>query len=283
MSERARAPFAIRAFLMAALVGAGSLAAGPACVDTSSAQSPWVSWTHLRMKARAGALLTGSIDMHLTQGAEDRLFETATIARLLGAKVAQSRTETTIDPRTGRIERYVSRSKKHARRYEFGNEGCVVEKLEPRGDRDAPLEEWEITASQRFEYPRAANGDPVAVFDYYGMLLHLRDTDLSETGDRVTVWVATSRGIAAYDITVEESRHAEREFEDLATEESRSVRLRELRLSVSSADPDADEGFLSMQGEIELWVEAETKTLLSISGKSPKLPGRVRIELAGMS
>jgi hypothetical protein len=264
------------------LLALGGVAASLSCVDTSSAQSPWSGWTHLRLKARAGALVTGSVDMRLTQGADDRLFETATVARLLGAKIAQSRTETRIDPGTGRIERYISQSKKRARRYEFGEEDCLVEKLVPTGDAGAPLEEWEVTSSERFPYPLTEAGESVRVFDYYGMLLHLRESDLEKTGDEITIFVATSHGIAPYRIAVEETRRVEREYEDLSTEENRRVWLRELRLSISSADPEADEGFLNMQGEIELWVEAESKTVLSIRGKAPNVPGRIEIELAGM-
>jgi len=34
-----------------------------------------------------------------------------------------------------------------------------------------------------------------------------------------------------------------------------------------------------MEGEVEIWVEAETGTLLEIVGKVPKVPGKVKLVL----
>ena len=51
-----------------------------------------------------------------------------------------------------------------------------------------------------------------------------------------------------------------------------------MRLRLLPGD-DADEGFLGMVGETEVWVEAESKTPLEIRGKIPNVPGQVRIRL----
>ena len=62
--------------------------------------------------------------------------------------------------------------------------------------------------------------------------------------------------------------------------ESRTLLAREFRLAVVPADPGSEEGFLKMEGEVEIWVEAETGTLLEIVGKVPRVPGKVRLVLA---
>lgn len=256
---------------------------GVGCVGDSRAQDPWASWTTLRMRARAGVLFTGNIEMDNTISEGKRLFVTRTTARFLGARVAFSVTETTIDPRTGRTQRYTSRTKKSGRRYVFEDDAWVVQRLSPVNGPEAPLDEWEVTSSETFPYPEDDAGNLLPVFDYYGMLLHLRETSLSEIGDEITLHVATSKGVKAYRVLVAETREAERRFEDLKRMEERVLPVRELRLRILPADPEAsDEGFLNMEGETELWVEAGSKTLLGISGNAPKIPGRVKIHLAAM-
>jgi hypothetical protein len=37
-----------------------------------------------------------------------------------------------------------------------------------------------------------------------------------------------------------------------------------------------------MKGETQIWVEAETKTLLEIVGKVPNVPGKVKLVLSAM-
>ena len=82
---------------------------------------------------------------------------------------------------------------------------------------------------------------------------------------------------------VSASRETERSFTDLATGEEMFAAVREFRLRVIPGDPaTAGEGFMRMEGETEIWVEAETKTPLEISGKVPKVPGRVKLLLSAM-
>ena len=63
---------------------------------------------------------------------------------------------------------------------------------------------------------------------------------------------------------------------------AKSLTAKELRLVISPGDPEAEKGFLGMQGETEIWVEAESKTPLEIVGKIPKIPGKVRLILTEM-
>ena len=55
----------------------------------------------------------------------------------------------------------------------------------------------------------------------------------------------------------------------------------ELRLRLVP-DDGIDEGFLAMEGEIEVWVEARSKTPIEIRGKVPKVPGTVRLLLTAI-
>jgi hypothetical protein len=55
-----------------------------------------------------------------------------------------------------------------------------------------------------------------------------------------------------------------------------------MRLLIAPADEEDDEGFMGMKGVAEIWVEARSKTVLSISGKIPGIPGKVVLELAGL-
>jgi len=79
---------------------------------------------------------------------------------------------------------------------------------------------------------------------------------------------------------VSEVRQVTRSLTELRHDRERTLQVRELRLRIIPADPDnADEGFLDMEGETELWIEAESKTPLLLSGKAPKIPGRIKLEL----
>lgn len=261
-----------------------SAALAASCFEPTQARSPWFGWTTIRLDARSVPLMSGKVEMRLIEDTEQRRLETHTVARFLGARIADSHTETLIDAATGQTRSYVSRTRKRGRRYTFGEDACTVERLMPVNSPDAPLDEWEVTSSERFAYPTDEEGKPVRVFDYYGMLLHLRDLDISDVGDESTLYVATSRGLAPYRILVAEVRQGEHPYEDLQSGEKRILPARQLRLRVIPADPEkADEGFLRMEGETEIWVEAESKTLLMIRGKVRKVPGQVKLVLDGMS
>jgi hypothetical protein len=82
-------------------------------------------------------------------------------------------------------------------------------------------------------------------------------------------------------VSVSESRTNQRSFTDLTSGETTTLSANEFRLSVTPAS-ETDEGFLNMEGAIEIWVEAETKTLLEIVGRVPKLPGKVKLVLSAM-
>jgi len=248
---------------------------------TSADPDPWNGWTSLRFRARA-SLLTGSVTMRVHPESEGTLrVDTTASAFFLGARLAQSRTTTLLDERSGQPRRHESVSDKRARRYIFGPTAYTVERLHAKGHAGQPLDRWDVTSRAEFAYPTGPDGSVTPVFDYYGMLLHLRRLALSEVGNEAVVPVATSRGPVPYRILVGEAALREETILDRRTDAKRTLFVRQLRLRIAPADlSKADEGFLKMEGETEVWIEAETKTLVRISGKVPKVPGRVRIVLA---
>jgi hypothetical protein len=259
------------------------LALLPVACSNARAQGPWMTWRTLRMDAKSVPLFSGRLEMQLLEEEDESVLTTRTIARFLGARIASSSTRTVIDPASGRPKSYVMSSPKRGRRYSFGESSYLVEKLKPTQGPNAPLDEWDVTWSQEYDYPKGEDGKFVAVFDYYGMLLHLRHLPLDKPGDEVTLHVATSKGPVPYRILVGEIRSAERSYEDLETEDQRTLPVREFRLRIIPADPErAEEGFMKMEGETELWVEAESKTLLRLSGKVRKIHGRVHLGLSAL-
>lgn len=253
------------------------LALGSGCFATSEEPSLWSRWSALELRVRDSALFRGRIEMRLTDAPDGRRLETSTVASFIGVTVARTTTTTTFDAATGRTKEYSSYSKKRGRRYSFGENGYKVEKLLPSEDGG-----WEVAYASEYDNPAAApDGEAVQVFDYYGMLLHLRKSPLDKLGDEITLHVATSRGPEAYRIRVTDSREGRREITDLTTGETTSLPARELRLTVSPVDPEAEAGFLKMKGETEIWVEAESKTPLEIGGKVPRA-GRIRLVLTGL-
>jgi hypothetical protein len=250
--------------------------------DGAAIEPPWSGWSTLTFRARSAPFLSGRVRMELRQHGGKTLFETETSARFLGATLHRSRTRTVIDPASGRTEEYLSLSPKGGRRYVFDDRGYVLERLRSAEGYAAPIEHWEVTSRKEFSLsPAQATARRGPIYDYYGMLLRLRNERLREPGDEIVVTVATSRGPAPYVVRVAEARTGSRTYRDLASGELRTAAAREFLLAIHPAvDEASDEGFLGMRGETRVWVEAETKTLLQVDGKVPKVPGRVVIELA---
>lgn len=248
----------------------------------ASKETPWSTWRSLRLEARKLLFFSGAFEMTLRDENDKRYLETSTVARFFGAELTRSRSVTTIDIATGRTLDYYELSTKRGRHYRFDDTGFAVDRLEPANGPDAPLARWEVTSTERFSYPPAAGeGEtPPVVHSYYGLFLALRGAHLDKPEDEVTLWVATSKGPQPFRIRVTDVRTTERTFEDRNVGRKRRLPVREFRLRVSPADPArADEGFMKMEGDTEIRVEAWTRTLLEVSGKIPRVPGRVEVEL----
>jgi hypothetical protein len=241
----------------------------------------WDHWSALRFRARA-SLLSGSLELRTLPDGEGAIrLETTASASLLGARLASSRTTTWLDQRTGFPRRHESVSDKRARRFVFGESSYTVERLTTKKRASEPIDTWDVTERHEYPYPADQNGGVARVFDYYGMLLHLQHLDLSDVGDEAIVPVATSRGPVTYRVSVVDATGEEMTLHDRRDDTKHDLAVRQLRLRIAPTDPTkADEGFLRMEGETEMWVEARTKTLLRVSGKVPRVPGRVKIVLS---
>jgi hypothetical protein len=247
-----------------------------ACTDGSGPRCRWESWNTLELEASAGILLSGSVVLNIEETAGGRRLETRAEASVFGATVGSSRTESILDPATGRTRSFRSTSGKRGRRYLFGERSYTVEKLAGPPGPEVPLDDWEVESLE--EFPYAGSDRP---YDYYGMLLHLRDLELNAPGDEATIHIATTDGPRSFGVRVAEQRTRQREYTDLATGETRTDSVDELRLRLVP-DDGIDEGFLAMEGEIEVWVEARSKTPIEIRGKVPKVPGTVRLLLTAI-
>jgi hypothetical protein len=254
--------------------------------DGSRASAPlWKTWTTLRFETRPLVFFSGNFEMQLREQSGRRLLETRTRASFLGAELARSRSLTTIDSATGRTLEAYELATKRGRRFVFDDTGYTFERLLPSRGPDAPVDGWEVTSRTRFERPPAetAGGERPLVYDYFGLILHLRDAKLEGPGAQQSFWVATSDGPQRYRISLSDVRTTERNFEDLATGASRSWPVREFRLRISPADPSrAGEGLMKMEGDTEIRVEADTRTLLQIDGRIPHVPGRVEVTLKAL-
>lgn len=260
-----------------------ALLVATACSDAPQTRGRWQDWSTIRLQVDASALLSGEIEMRRTIRNEVAALETRAIASVLGQQVEDSRTVTLFDS-AGRTRRYARQSLSGGRRFVFGERSYTVEKLQLPEDSALSLDQWAVTSSREFSYPApTASAGPTQIFDYFGMLLELRHAGLGKPGDETTLHVATAEGPRAFRIAVSESREGSRTFTDLATGDEQTVQLREFRLRITPANPEqADEGFLRMEGETEIWVEAESKTPLEISGKVPRVPVRIQLRLVAM-
>ena len=252
----------------------GSLAAVP-----KEGEARFSDWTVLRLKARKMLFFTGSVQLERVRTDAGERLESETVARFFGADINETRTVSRIGP-DGKPRRYESRTKKRGRLYLFDETGYTVQKFTPpKAGWDAPLASWSEVYSRRFEYPLDGEGRPQSVVDYYTMIRSLAEAPLRQIGDEVVFWVATSDGPRDFTVTVSAERIGERKVRD-ANDRKKKLRRREFRLRIAPRDPaNAREGFLSMEGETELWVDARTRTLLEVSGRVPKVPGRVVLTL----
>ena len=267
----------LRRTAAAATALAAALAAPASEPVQEPSSKPWSEWRSLRLDARSVPLLSGSVRMTRQRAHGDVTLETITQARFLGARIAQSETRSVLDGDSGRPRRSEAVSKrKRGRRFVFRKDGYVSERLVPDGSGDEPLDRWAVSSREEFAYPRGEDGRPLPIYDYYGMLLELGRFDLDAPGDETTVWVATGKGPRQFRVSVAEVRTGEYRIRVAGSGERRTLPTRELLLRIEPSD-DSDEGFLDMQGNTEIWVEADTKTLLRISGKVPKVPGQVHL------
>jgi len=276
-----------RLFLLSAL----AILSTPAPVHAAG-PAPLEGWTRLRYTTNKLLVFSGELTMDRSTTGEKTVVRVDSRASLLGSSFVNSWSLSSMDRKTGRPLDFLDvRPKKKAERYTFNQGGVLHETLKPRSDApDDPMERWRV--SKRETLPEAtgaqktsnAPGDASGwVHDYISMIVRLHDLPLRKTGDEANVRVLTGKGPAPMRIRVSEERDMKREIADLATGKKSSVLFHELRLRVTplAGSPSDTKGFLNMEGETELWIDAATRTVTEISGEVKKVPGRVDIVIAG--
>ena len=256
-----------------------ALVCAAACND--AARGPWGRWTRLRLDVKDVPLVSGTVELRVREGDGKTRFETRSVASLLGATVAEAQTTSVLDASNGRSELHESRSAGSARRYLFGERSYEVQRLSADGDPERPLDEWSVTERREFPYPPEAPRAALDVHDYYAALFRLHELDLHGPGDEARIWVATPRGPAEYRVLATDVRSSSRELRDPRSGAIRAVELTELRLRIVPSDPARTaEGFLRTEGEIEIWVERDSKTLVELVGTVAGM--RVRLVVTEM-
>lgn len=282
---------------------------------------PLEGWTRLRYTTTKLLIFSGELTMNRATSGDRTTVRTDSRATLLGSSFVDTYSVSSMDRKTGRPLDFIDvrPAKKKAERYTFSGTGILHETLKPRKQSpNDPMDKWRIAKKEtlpndppsgaaaapasapaatpvasRDGAPGAARpaADPPAapldpsrwVHDYISMIVRLHDLPLRKIGDEATVRVLTSKGAAPMRVRVSEEREVRRSLADLATGKNSSATFHELRLRVSPLAGTSSEtrGFLNMEGETELWVDAATRTVMEISGEVPKVPGRVDIVLSG--
>lgn len=254
-------------------------------VSAGKERPPWSQWQQIELNARGGPFLSGHVTINRTGTDPTSEIRMHTVARFLGARVADSTSVTTLDAKTGLPLKFVRRSRKRASIYRFDKDGYTIQKFKPPRGANRPLSEWRSYGKKRFEYPRDEQGHPLPTHNFSSMLLGLDRHALRKIGDEVRILVATSDGPRQFTITVVERRTEKRSFilarDDGRREKKRDYPITALRLRVLPEDENA-EGLLSMRGETEIWVEADSATLLHIAGDAPKVGRRIKLSLSRM-
>ena len=256
--------------------------AAPATLAGDDDPSLFDDWGYIKLKARGVPLMSGKLEVRrnaLDDGGE--AMETYIVAKFMGAALTKRRTRTVIADDRG-VELFLDMQGKRGRRYRFHDTGYEVEKMLPKKKptTDLPplgsdeLPAWNITSLTPYDYPLdPTQGNPLPVYDH-SMLMRLHELPLSP-GESLEVRVATTEGPRSYEISLGEQRPGRRRLR--FGKSKKRIDTQEAMLKVRPLDPEAK--FLGMKGEVEVWVDAKTKTILSVSGKIPKVPGRVSLEL----
>ena len=208
-------------------------------------------------------------------GAESRM-------SLFGVARPATITRSFLDPGSRRSLEYREvKVGKSTKRMEFLDDAYrLIRTRPPAGRKRAPIGDWETFADELKPY-RLPDGAPlpdgVRPHDSWA-LLYLVMAAQRDGGDDEFVVISKGK-LLPVQVRIGDLRDNVRRVRDLATGRSRRLRLRERRLHlVPRVEDPAHAEFLSMQGEIEIWVEADTHTILEVSGSIPGA-GRASLKL----
>jgi hypothetical protein len=255
---------------------------------------PFHSWTELRLVAEGGFRSRGEVTLTRGPGhyrSPDRgkareayLVRTRAEANALFFLDAEIESTSEVDAADGStLEMVETNPGKKAKLLRVTESKLRMVRFEPPdGVEEASLRRWRRTERKGWDRPEVDGARP-PLYDFYALVGALDRFPVGSVGDHLDFWLATSSGPLPIRVEVVDRRRRSREIRDLATGKARTVRLGELRIRLRplTDDPDKVRGFLSMQGETELWIEARSHMLLEVRGRVPHL-GEVVVRLDGL-
>ena len=213
------------------------------------------------------------------------VLETETRMSLFGVNKVSTSTWSTMEEATGKslVFREIKKGKS-TKEYWFREDSFQkIRTRPPEGDRNAPQVRWETFQDERIPYilPDGTALPPgTMVHDSYALLYLLTEADLSGPGGSVEFVVISKGKLVRVVLRAGGIRENRRKIRDLSTGENRWLQLRERELLLAPGEGESPEvSFLSMKGEVKIWVEEETHTLLEVSGKIPGVPGRTVLRI----
>lgn len=282
---------------------AGEALAGPPPVPGDPSPSPppvhptglpFHSWKELHLVATGGLRSRGEVTLSRGPGryrSPDRgqardafLVRTRATANALFFLDAEIESTSEVDPLDGSTREMVEIDPgKRAKLLRVSEKRLRLVRYEPpTGGETLPLRKWSKSGEGHWARPEI-DGIKPPLYDFYALVGALDRFPVGTVGDHLDLWLATSSGPLPLRVEVVDRRRRSREIRDLSNGQVRTVRLGELRVRLRplTDDPDRVRGFLSMQGETELWVEARSRMLLEVRGQVPHL-GEVVVRLEGL-
>ena len=283
----------LRVFLLAGtflpLAGAGLSAA-----DDSDLLG---GWKRLVLADRKALFLRGEVTLALSPASYSPPVpegETGAIPALLlttesrmsifGFQKVANKTESYLDPATNRsFEFFQIKKGRSAKRILFLEGSYRQIQTRPHDKKkNTPVDRWEVFQDEERPY-RYPDGKPleegVSLHDSFALLYLIMQADLSGP-DRSQEFVVLSKGnLVRIRIRAGETRNKVRKVRDLSTGKTRRLHLREEALTLTPIGAGAESAkFLSMEGEIQIWLEEKSQTIVEVSGEIPRV-GRLVLKI----
>ncbi len=212
------------------------------------------------------------------------LLTTESRMSIFGFQKVANKTESYLDPATNRsIEFFRVKKDRSAKRILFLEGFYRQIQTRPHDKKkNIPVDRWEVFQDEERLY-RYPDGKPleegVSLHDSFALLYLIMQADLSGP-DRSQEFVVLSKGkLLRVRIRAGETRNRVRKVRDLSTGKTRRLHLREKSLTLIPIGAGAEKmNFLSMKGEIEIWLEEKSQTIVEVSGEIPRV-GRLELKL----
>lgn len=283
----------LRIFLLAGTL----LPAAGARLSAAADSDLLAGWKRLVLADRKALFLRGEVTLTLSPASYSPPVpagETGSIPALLlttesrmsifGFQKIANKTESYLDPATNRsFEFFRIKKDRSAKRILFLEESYRQIQTRPHGEKkNIPVDRWEVFQDEvrPYRYPDGRRlEEGVALHDSFALLYLIMQADLSGP-DRSQEFVVVSKGkLIRVRVRAGETRNKVRKVRDLSTGRTRRLHLREKALTLTPIGEGAEEmKFLSMKGEIEIWLEEKSQTIVEVSGEIPRV-GRLELKI----